>query len=100
MFGLKDAIYIFINVVTVAAIYFRFNNRLYNSERKVKRFESIFWENGGRLNVVDHKTCREFRDIFFESLRKAENNNDRIFQRLELYGVQLTRIEGKIKGDK
>jgi hypothetical protein len=97
---LKDAVYILVYVVTIAAIYQRFNNRLHNMEKIIKRFQAIVWENGGRLNIVDHKSCRDFRDTMHESIRKCDNSHDRVFQKLEVHGEQLHRIENKIKGEK
>lgn len=94
---LKDAVYLLAYIITVAAVYFKFNNRLINIEKDRKRERSILWQNGGRLNLVDHKSCREFRDILFEALRKNESGNERVLQKLEVQSEQLFRIEHQKK---
>lgn len=97
--NLKDAVYLLIYVISIAAVYFKFNNRLHNIEKARKREYNILWQNGGRLNLVDHKTCREFRDNIWEAMRKCDDSATNVINKLEVINEKLIRIDGKIKGD-
>jgi hypothetical protein len=97
---LKDAVYLLVYVVSIAGLYFKFNNRLINIEKARKREYSILWQNGGRLNLVDHKTCREFRDQIWDALRKCDSSSMAVLNKLEVINEKLIRIDGKIKGGK
>lgn len=69
---LKDAIYLIVYIVSVAGVFLAFRNELKNLKDAQAQDKDVIWQKGGRLNLVDHKSCREYRDALWTSMRQKE----------------------------
>lgn len=104
-FTIKDVIYIVGWAASVIGIFSAFRYELYNLKNQQKKEHNIIWQDGGRLNIVDHKACREYRNLIWQSMRKSDSAIDGITSRLESMNENIIRIlvklelNGKVKKD-
>lgn len=71
--GIKDAVFVLVYVVSIAGVFFAFRNELKNLRDEQEKEKKIIWEEGGRLKIVDHQACREYRDTIHDSIRKRDS---------------------------
>ena len=95
--GLKDVIYVLVYVVSIAGVFFAFKNELTNLKNEVRKEKSIIWQEGGRLNLVDHKACREYRDGIWQSMRKCDSVMDGMNTRLDSINEKIIRVLVKLE---
>lgn len=79
----KDIIYIIVYVVSVAGVFFAFKNKLNNVEKENGQVRRILFGDRGTLNLVDVKTCEKYRDEVFAAIRRGEQVNQMLLQKLE-----------------
>jgi hypothetical protein len=97
VFNLKDIIYIIGWAGSVIGIFLAFRNELNNLKKDQKKVLCIIWQNGGRLNLVDHKTCREYRDVIWSSMRKCDTVMEGMNTRLDSMNENIIRILVKLE---
>jgi hypothetical protein len=97
IFTIKDVIYIVGWFASVIGIFFAFRNELYNLKNQQKKEHGIIWEESGRLNLVDHKACREYRNLIWQNMRKSDSAIDRMSARLEGMNENIIRILVKLE---
>ena len=96
-FALKDIIYILGWAGSVIGIFLAFRNELQNLRAEQKKEHGIIWQDGGRLNLVDHKACREYRDAIWQSMRKCDAVMDGMNTRLDSMNENIIRILVKLE---
>jgi hypothetical protein len=96
-FTIKDVLYIVGWFASVIGIFLAYRYELYNLKNQQKKEHSIIWQEGGRLNLVDHKACREYRNLIWQSMRKSDNAIDGITARLESMNENIIRILVKLE---
>lgn len=95
--GLKDIIYILVYVVSMASVFFAFRNELKNLKDEQRKEKNVIWQDGGRLNLVDHKACREYRDAIWSSMRKCDNVMEGMNGRLDSINEKIIRVLVKLE---
>jgi predicted Rossmann fold nucleotide-binding protein DprA/Smf involved in DNA uptake len=96
-FTIKDVLYIVGWFASIIGIFSAFRYELYNLKNQQKKEHSIIWQDGGRLNIVDHKACREYRNMIWQNMRKSDNAIDGITARLGIHERKIIRILVKLE---
>lgn len=94
---LKDAVWFIVYIVSMVSIFLAFRNEVKNLKNEVKKEKSIIWQEGGRLNLVDHKACREYRDGIWQSMRKCDNVMEGMNTRLDSINEKIIRVLVKLE---
>jgi len=84
--GLKDIVYLFAYFATIISLYFGFKHRLSNVEREVRRGMKVLYQEAGKLNLIDHETCKKNRDEIFTAIRRNEKS-------MEMFLLELRDIK-------
>lgn len=71
--AVKDIVYIVVYIISIAGVFFAFKNKLNNLTEEQNKEKKVIWQEGGRLNIVDHAFCRECRDQIYETIRKRDS---------------------------
>lgn len=95
--ALKDAVWFIVYIVSMVSIFLAFRNEVKNLRDEVKKEKSIIWQEGGRLNLVDHKACREYRDAIWSSMRKYDNVMEGMNSRLDSINEKIIRVLVKLE---
>ena len=95
--ALKDAVWFIVYIVSMVSIFLAFRNEVKNLRDEVKKEKSIIWQEGGRLNLVDHKACREYRDAIWSSMRKCDNVMEGMNSRLDSINEKIIRVLVKLE---
>jgi len=95
--ALKDAVWFIVYIVSMVSIFLAFRNEVKNLKNEVKKEKSIIWQEGGRLNLVDHKACREYRDAIWSSMRKCDNVMEGMNSRLDSINEKIIRVLVKLE---
>lgn len=91
--ALKDAVWFIVYIVSVVSIFLAFRNEVKNLKKEVQRERGIIWQNGGRLNLVDHKTCRDFRDILHEAIRQRDMTIEEFRGQLKILNENVLEVK-------
>lgn len=84
--GLKDIVYLAAYFATIISLYFGFKHRLSNVEREVRRGMKVLYQEAGKLNLIDHETCKKNRDEIFTAIRRNEKS-------MEMFLLELRDIK-------
>ena len=91
--AIKDAIFILVYVVSIAGVIFAFKNKLNNLSEEQDKEKKVIWQEGGRLNIVDHAFCRECRDQIYETIRKRDSIIEEFRAQLIALNENIIRIK-------
>lgn len=72
--GIKDAIYLTVNGVTVATVWLSFRNRVKNLEDTCKLTKTVLFQEDASLNLVTVKSCETHRKVTEKSLSIINSN--------------------------
>lgn len=95
--ALKDAVWFIVYIVSMVSIFLAFRNEVKNLKNEVRKEKSIIWQEGGRLNLVDHKACREYRDAIWSSMRKCDSVMEGMNGRLDSINEKIIRVLVKLE---
>lgn len=90
--GLKDVIYILVYVVSVAAILIAFMNELKNIKKDSSLIKKILFADQGKLNLVDHQTCKQHQDQIYAAIRRSENAFAATAAEIKILNENVVRI--------
>lgn len=92
-------IYFAVYIVSVAAVFFTFRNRLYNIEKNTKRMESIIFGDGGGLNIINQQECKARQDHVFNAIRRSESSIEKTLSKIEQLNENILKIMFILKID-
>lgn len=83
VFDNKDIVYIIINLTTIISVFLAFKNKVSNLEKENGQVRQIIFGDRGSLNLVDVKMCEKYRNEIFTAIRRGEQVNEMLLQRIE-----------------
>ena len=95
----KDIVYLLVYVISVVSVYYAQRNRIGNLEKENSQIKGIIYGDRGKLNIIDHESCKRYRDEVFTAVRRTEQANEMLLNEIKeinknvlLYGFKIDAL--------
>lgn len=93
----KEIIYIITYLVSIVSLFLNFRFRQQNVEKELARHARALYGDQGALNVVDHRTCKQNRDVVFEAIRRTESGVGELIKKIDVLSQNVMMIKLKME---
>lgn len=92
----KDIVYLLVYVISVVSVYYAQRNRIGNLEKENSQIKSIIYGDRGKLNIIDHDSCKRYRDEVFAAVRRNEQVNEMLLNEIKEINKNVLQYGFKI----
>lgn len=96
-FDLKDIIYVAVYLISVVGVYYGQKNRIGNLEKENSEIKGIIFADRGKLNLIDHETCKKYRDDVYTAIRRNEQVNEMLLNKIDKIGENVLLLGFKLE---
>lgn len=94
---IKDIVYILAYIITIISGFVTFRARLKILETEMINNRKIIFGERGCLNLIDAKTCNEYRNQVFIAIKRSEKAMESTTSKLDRLNDHLIKIMTKLE---